>query len=58
VLILSSDVEEIAGIGDRSVVLDRGRVVGRFEKGASPETLMAATANDPAFTAEMNGPAR
>ncbi len=58
VLVLSSDVEEVAGIGDRSVVLDRGRVVGRFEKGASPEALMAATANDPAFAAEMNGPAR
>jgi ribose transport system ATP-binding protein len=51
VLVLSSDVEEIAGISDRSIVLDRGRVVGRFEKGAEPHTLMAATAADPAFTA-------
>ena len=51
VLVLSSDVEEVAGIGDRSVVLDRGRVVGRFDKGAPPATLMAATANDPAFNA-------
>ena len=36
VLVLSSDVEEIAGISDRSIVLDRGRIVGRFEKGAEP----------------------
>lgn len=49
VLVLSSDVEEIAGLSDRSLVLDRGTVVGRFEKGASPATLMAATTNDPAF---------
>jgi ribose transport system ATP-binding protein len=51
VLVLSSDVEEVAGIGDRAIVLDRGRVVGRFEKGAAPATLMAATAADPAFHA-------
>jgi ribose transport system ATP-binding protein len=49
VLVLSSDVEEIAGISDRSMVLDRGGVVGRFERGASPEDLMAATVNDPAY---------
>ena len=36
VLVLSSDVEEVAGISDRSIVLDRGRIVGRFEKGAAP----------------------
>jgi ribose transport system ATP-binding protein len=51
VLVLSSDVEEVAGISDRSIVLDRGRIVGRFEKGATPANLMAATASDPAFTA-------
>ena len=51
VLVLSSDVEEIAGISDRSMVLDRGSVVGRFERGASPEDLMAATVSDPAFNA-------
>lgn len=51
VLVLSSDVEEVAGISDRSIVLDRGRVVGRFDKGTPPATLMAATANDPAFNA-------
>ena len=50
VLVLSSDVEEVAGLSDRSVVLDRGRVSGRFEKGALPSALMAATANDPAFS--------
>ena len=51
VLVLSSDVEEVAGISDRSLVLDRGSVVGRFERGATPEDLMAATVADPAFTA-------
>ena len=51
VLVLSSDVEEVAGISDRSIVLDRGTVVGRFERGASPEDLMAATVSDPAFNA-------
>ena len=51
VLVLSSDVEEVAGISDRSLVLDRGRIVGRFDKGALPAELMAATTNDPAFNA-------
>ncbi|WEK52011.1 MAG: sugar ABC transporter ATP-binding protein [Candidatus Kaistia colombiensis] len=51
VLILSSDVEEVAGISDRSLVLDRGRIVGQFERGAKPAELMAATGNDPAFQA-------
>jgi ribose transport system ATP-binding protein len=51
VLVLSSDVEEVAGISDRAVVLDRGRVVGRFDHGTPPATLMAATTNDPAFNA-------
>ena len=51
VLVLSSDVEEVAGLADRMLVLDRGRVVGRFERGARPADLMAATTNDPAFTA-------
>ncbi len=51
VLVLSSDVEEVAGISDRSLVLDRGRVVGRFAKGTPPAALMAATTNDPAFSA-------
>ncbi|WP_421726207.1 sugar ABC transporter ATP-binding protein [Bauldia sp.] len=51
VLVLSSDVEEVAGISDRSIVLDRGGIVGRFDRGTAPETLMAATVNDPAFHA-------
>ena len=28
VLVLSSDVEEVAGLSDRSLVLDRGAIVG------------------------------
>jgi ribose transport system ATP-binding protein len=51
VLVLSSDVEEVAGISDRSLVLDRGTIVGRFPRGAKPEELMAATVVDPAFVA-------
>jgi ribose transport system ATP-binding protein len=49
VLVLSSDVEEVAGVADRSIVLDRGRICGRFERGASPSALMASTVADPAF---------
>ena len=49
VLVLSSDVEEVAGIADRSIVLDRGRIGGCFERGASSSALMAATVADPAF---------
>jgi ribose transport system ATP-binding protein len=44
VLALSSDVEEVAGISDRSVVIDRGRVADRFPRGTPPAALMAATA--------------
>ena len=51
VLVLSSDVEEVAGISDRALVLDRGRVARRFEGRASPAELMAAAGNDPAFAA-------
>ena len=51
ILVLSSDVEEIAGLSDRAIVLDRGRVVGRFDAGTPPATLMAATESDPAFEA-------
>jgi ribose transport system ATP-binding protein len=49
VLVLSSDVEEVAGISDRSIVLDRGRIARRFDDGALPNVLMAATSADPAF---------
>ena len=52
VLVLSSDVEEVAGISDRAVVLDRGRVVGHLRQGRRRlPTLMAATTDDPAFHA-------
>ena len=51
ILVLASDAEEVAGISDRSIVLDRGRLVGRFERGTSPAELMAATVEDPAFRA-------
>ncbi|MDP8996659.1 MAG: ATP-binding cassette domain-containing protein, partial [Pseudomonadota bacterium] len=44
VLMLSSDVEEVAGLSDRSIVIDRGTLVGRFRAGTPPEKLMAATA--------------
>ncbi|MGN6486402.1 MAG: sugar ABC transporter ATP-binding protein [Devosia sp.] len=47
VIILSSDVEEVAGIADRSLVLDRGRIVQEFPRGATPAALMAATAATP-----------
>jgi ribose transport system ATP-binding protein len=49
VLVLSSDVEEVAGLSDRSLVLDRGAIAGRFDGGAKPTALMAATSSDPAF---------
>lgn len=43
VLVLSSDVEEIAGLSDRSMVIDRGRIIAEFESGASAGELMAAS---------------
>jgi ribose transport system ATP-binding protein len=51
ILVLSSDAEEVAGIADRSIVMDRGRLVRRFERETSPAELMAATVDDPAFRA-------
>ncbi len=56
-LVLSSDVEEVAGLCDRALVLDRGRIVGRFGRGTPPADLMAATTNDPAFDAALPGAA-
>ncbi|WP_413988735.1 sugar ABC transporter ATP-binding protein [Labrys okinawensis] len=49
VFVLSSDVEEVAGVSDRSLVLDRGRIASSFSRGATPADLMAATSSDPAF---------
>jgi ribose transport system ATP-binding protein len=43
-LVLSSDVEEVAGLCDRSLVIDRGRIAGAFPRGAPASALMAATA--------------
>jgi ribose transport system ATP-binding protein len=45
VLVLSSDVEEIAGLSDRSLVIDRGNIVAEFNRGASPADLMEASAH-------------
>jgi ribose transport system ATP-binding protein len=42
VLVASSDVEEVAGLCDRVLVLDRGRVAGRFERGTPPARLLEA----------------
>jgi ribose transport system ATP-binding protein len=50
VIILSSDVEEVAGISARSLVLDRGRIVAEFPRGTKPAVLMAATA-EPSISA-------
>ena len=44
VLVLSSDAEEIAGLSDRSFVIDRGQLVAEFKKGVTAGDLMAATA--------------
>lgn len=46
VLVLSSDVEEIAGLCDRSLVIDRGRILAEFGDGATPTDLMAASAQN------------
>ena len=42
VLLVSSDAEEVAGVCDRAIVLDRGRVSGRFAGGRSPAKLLHA----------------
>ena len=55
ILVLSSDVEEIAGLSDRSLVIDRGVIVGEFAAGADAATLMAATAGGIAETGESGG---
>ena len=50
VLVLSSDVEEISGLSDRSLVINRGRILAEFDSGASANDLMAASAR-PAHSA-------
>jgi ribose transport system ATP-binding protein len=44
ILVLSSDVEEIAGLADRALVIDRGLISAEFAHGADAATLMAAAA--------------
>lgn len=44
VLVMSSDAEEVAGLSDRSFVIDRGQLVAEFERGVTAAELMAATA--------------
>lgn len=46
ILVLSSDVEEVAGLSDRSLVIDRGRIVAEFAHGATAADLMAPVAGD------------
>ena len=48
ILVLSSDVEEVTGLSDRSLVLDRGRIAAEFPAGTPPGRLMAATAGEAA----------
>lgn len=42
VLLVSSDAEEVAGVCDRALVLNRGRVSGRFDTGTSAADLLHA----------------
>jgi len=42
-LVISSDAEEIAGLCDRMLVLERGRCVARLAHGATPAMLIDAT---------------
>lgn len=44
ILVLSSDVEEVAGLSDRALVLDRGRITAEFGPEATAPDLLAATA--------------
>jgi ribose transport system ATP-binding protein len=44
ILFFSSDVEEVAGLADRSLVLDHGAIAGVFPAGTPASVLMQATA--------------
>jgi ribose transport system ATP-binding protein len=46
ILLISSDVDEVAGMSDRSFVLDKGRVAARFPAGTRAEVLMTAAGGD------------
>ena len=43
-LLVSSDAEEVAGVCDRSIVLNRSRISGRFAGGGPPADLLHAPA--------------
>ena len=42
ILIASTDVEEITGICDQAIVLDRGQAVDHFDHDLNPATLLDA----------------
>jgi ribose transport system ATP-binding protein len=52
ILVLSSDVEEVAGLSDRSLVIDRGRITAEFARGATAADLMGSVAGDHATPME------
>ena len=39
---ISSDLPEVLGMCDRILVMSAGRIVARFERGASPDAVMIA----------------
>ena len=50
-LVISSDAEEIAGLSDRSMVLERGRCVATFAPGVTAAALLDATDSQTATAA-------
>jgi len=44
ILLISSEIEEMMGLSDRYLVLNRGRIVAQYPAGAGKEELMAAAA--------------
>ncbi len=55
ILVLSSDAEEIAGLSDRAMVIDRGRIVRNWQDAREVDAaaLLAATADNPATLEEV-----
>lgn len=51
ILLISSDAEEVAGLADRSVVLDGGRVAATYEAPVSAAALMNAASKPAAAEA-------